>query len=76
VRPKRWKGRLVKGLLGPVFWKLEADDGRAYQLTGSIPASLEGKRVVVEGQSEGLMGIAVLAGVIQVERIREDQSWR
>ncbi len=71
-----WKGRLVKGLLGPGVWKLEADDGRAYQLVGGVPNSLEGKRVVVEGESEGLMGIAVLAGVIRVERIREDRSLR
>jgi hypothetical protein len=73
---KRWKGRLVKGMIGPGVWKLEADDGRSYQLVGSIPDALEGARVVVTGESEGLMGIAVLAGVIRVSEVRRDRSLR
>lgn len=73
---KRWKGRLVKGTIGPGGWRLEADDGRAYQLVGSIPDTLEGQRVVITGESEGLMGIAVLAGVIRVREIQPEASWR
>ena len=64
------KGTLRSGLLGMGTWKLEADDGRSYQLAGSIPRSLEGQRVQIKGHSDGLMGIAVLDGVIRVEEIR------
>jgi len=67
---------LEKGAVGPGGWKLEADDGRAYQLVGAVPASLEGRRVVVTGAIDGLMGLAVLAGVIRVDEIREAGSWR
>ncbi|MFH1468613.1 MAG: DUF5818 domain-containing protein [Pseudomonadota bacterium] len=73
---RQWQGRLEKGPLGPGIWKLEADDGRAYQLVGDIPARLEGKRVVVTGERDGLLGLAVLAGVIRVEQIREEGGWR
>jgi len=67
---RSWRGTLRRGLLGLGTWKLEADDGRKYQLAGEIPKSLEGQRVQVRGSSEGLMGIAVLDGVIQVDEIK------
>ncbi len=67
---RSWKGTLRRGLLGLGTWKLEADDGRSYQLAGKIPSSLEGQRVKVKGSSEGLMGIAVLDGVIQVQEVQ------
>ncbi len=71
---KTWKGTLRRGMMGPGFWKLEADDGRSYQLVGKIPSGLEGQRVKVKGNTEGLMGIAALAGVIEVDEIRRARS--
>lgn len=69
-----WKGTLRRGLMGMGTWKLEADDGRSYQLVGRIPKGLGGQRVKVKGSSDGLMGIAVLDGVIQVDEIRPLQG--
>ena len=66
---KTWRGILRRGMMGPGFWKLEADDGRSYQLVGTIPSGLEGQRVKVKGNTEGLMGMAALAGVIEVVEI-------
>lgn len=65
----------MRALLGLGGWKLEADDGRSYVLMGSIPASLEGKRVIVSGEPDGLLGDLAHLGVIRVEEIREDRSW-
>ncbi len=70
MNKKKWKGTLRRGLVGPGFWKLDADDGRSYQLVGDVPASLEGQRVQIKGDSSGLLGIAALAGVIRVEQIK------
>ncbi len=71
---KTWRGTLRRGLMGPGFWKLEADDGRSYQLVGKIPKKLEGERVKVKGESSGLMGLAALAGVIEVVEIRRSRG--
>lgn len=67
---KTWRGTLRRGMPGLGTWSLDADDGRRYQLVGRIPTTLEGRRVEVRGRSDGLMGIAVLDGVIEVEAIR------
>ncbi len=67
---RSWRGTVRRGLMGMGTWKLEADDGRKYQLAGKIPKSLEGQRVQVRGSSDGLMGIAMLDGVIRVEEVK------
>ncbi len=70
-----WRGSLRRLDIGPGFWTLRCEDGRKYRLSGSIPDSLEGRRVVVEGRRSALgFDIAMIGPVIKVRRIRPAEA--
>ena len=66
-----WRGSLRRTDLGPGFWTLRCEDGRSYRLSGSIPDSLEGRYVVIEGHRQAaVLDIAMIGAIICVRRIR------
>jgi len=69
---KTWKGTLKHVDLGAGVWVLETRGGKKHQLDGPIPEDLEGKKVVVEGEKESLLGFGMIGGGsgIRVSKVR------
>lgn len=67
-----WKGTLSFEDLGAGVWVLQTDEGK-HQLSGAIPEHLDGKRVVVEGRAESVLGFGMTTGGrgIKVSSVRE-----
>ncbi|TNE87407.1 MAG: hypothetical protein EP330_18240 [Deltaproteobacteria bacterium] len=63
-------GRLEFRDLGAGTWLLHTDHGEKLQLAGSIPAELDGKRVIVTGRRASLHGYGMAGGGgLDVERV-------
>lgn len=68
-----WTGTLSFVDIGTGQWTLSTDDGKRVQLYGDIPATLDGKRVTVEGNTIAAHGFGMLGGKtgVEVESVRE-----
>ena len=66
-----WTGTLEFHDLGAGVWTLKTQHGR-FQLGGAIDEALRGKKVVVHGQSESVMGFGMASDgkAIVVARMR------
>jgi hypothetical protein len=63
------KGKLVKADVGSGAWVLEADDGKHYQLAGSVPSDLAGRRVEVQGKEVESFGFAMVGPTLEVRKV-------
>lgn len=63
-------GVLKREQMVDAVWVLKTDDGD-YQLTGTVPAALEGKRVRVTGsESSAGFGFSMVGTVLKVRSIQ------
>lgn len=62
-------GRLEFIDLGPGAWQLTTPDGGRVRLVGTIPRSLDGREVVVEGKRLDGAGVAMVGQIVEVHRI-------
>jgi len=64
------KGKLVRDDMGSGSWVLESK-GQRMMLIGDVPAGLDGKDVVVDGDKVDAMGFAMTVGpTIEVRSVK------
>ena len=63
------EGRLIRVDLGTGAWVVEQADGQRFELHGSVPGALEGKRVRVRGRPSALHSAAMAGAPFEVQSI-------
>ena len=63
-------GTLSKEFFGGDVWVLRTDEGAQYQLNGSVPSSLDGKKVKVSAKrSKAQFGISMVGDILDVSKV-------
>lgn len=63
-------GTLTREFFGGEVWVLRTDEGAQYQLTGDVPAALEGHRVNVQAEpSDNAFGIGMIGPILDVQSV-------
>lgn len=71
-KQKNFSGKVRLSALEGGFWQLDADDGKRYQLVGSLKGLKDGQSVEVDGEiEEQRLSFAMIGPVLRVKRIRK-----
>lgn len=65
-----WTGRLERRDIGMGAWVLITASGEQLQLVGEVPPELQGRAVVVDGETAHAAGIAMVGPIVHVKRVR------